>query len=408
MLKGDARLAEVLRRAVWDSIVEPSETLVVPRGSAQWRVPAHRCVAVIDELRARGVRYAAGRDMLAQRLAHQVLLRMEASGDTPDDRVQNAVARSTPVKAFVNAHWPALDAVKLVHRLLTDSDFLATHADGVLTADEQDLLLIRPGKGVRVPRSAGAWKPTLADLVLIDEASDLLNRTPSLGHVIIDEAQDLSAMGLRALGRRASTGSVTVLGDLAQATTAYASTDWATSLSHLGKPDSAITELVAGFRVPRSVISYAARLLPAIAPTLTPPHSVRRSAGDFRIVPGGASALVDAVGAALGREGTVGLIVADAAVPDAAAALTAAGLDFAHLVDEREPDDFRRLEVVPATLAKGLEFDHVVLVEPEAIVAAEPDRVTGLRRLYVCLTRAVSSLAVVHEQPLPGELNADR
>ncbi|MCW3157525.1 HelD family protein [Micropruina sonneratiae] len=405
VLKGDARMATVLHRAVWESIVEPAETLVVPRGSAQWRVPAHRCGAVIDELRGRGVRYSAGRDMLAQRLAHQVLLRMEASGDSPDDRVQNAVARSAPVKAFVNAHWPALDAVKLVHRLLTDADFLARNADGVLDGAEQELLLIRPGRGVRVPRSATAWEPTLADLVLVDEASDLLNRTPSLGHVIIDEAQDLSPMGLRALGRRASTGSITVLGDLAQATTAYATTSWADALGHLGKPASSITELVAGFRVPRSVIAYAARLLPSIAPSLTPPHSVRRSAGDFRIV-SGAAGLVDAVGAALAREGTVGVIVADAAVADAAGALTAAGVPFAHLADERGADEFRRLEVVPATLAKGLEFDHVVLIEPAAIVAAEPDRVTGLRRLYVCLTRAVSSLAIVHGNPLPAELDA--
>ena len=219
--------------------------------------------------------------------AGQVLLRMESAGQTPDDRVQNAVARSRPVKAYVDTHWPAQNAGRLVFRLLGDPGFLAEHADGLLSADEQRVLGLAHGLTGRAkpPRSVQAWKPSLADLVLIDEVADLLNRTPSLGHVIIDEAQDLSAMGLRAVGRRASTGSVTVLGDLAQATTAYATNSWADSLEHLGKSESSITELVAGFRVPRSVIEYAARLLPSIAPSLTPPHSVRRSAGDFSIVP---------------------------------------------------------------------------------------------------------------------------
>ncbi len=408
VLKGDPRLAEVLRRAVWNSIVIPSETLVVPRGSSQWRIPAHRCQAVIEELRGRGVRYSAGREMFAHRLAHQVLLRMESSGETPDDRVQNAVARSRPVKAYVDAHWPAQDAAKLVFRLLGDAGFRAKHADGILSDDEQGTLDLRHGLSgrQRPARSAAAWKPSLADLVLIDEAADLLNRTPSLGHVIIDEAQDLSAMGLRAVGRRASTGSVTVLGDLAQATTAYATTSWADSLEHLGKSDSAITELVAGFRVPRSVIEYAARLLPSIAPTLTPPHSVRRSAGDFRVIPGGADALLAAARIALQQQGTVGLIVADDQVTATIDALDDAGLAFG-VLGEASSDAFdHRLDVVPATLAKGLEFDQVVLAEPATIVAAEPDRSTGLRRLYVCLTRAVSGLQIVHELPLPPELDA--
>lgn len=406
VLKGDPRMAEVLRRAVWDSIAEPTETLVVPRGSALWRIPAHRCAAVIDELRSRGVRYAAGREMLAQRLAHQVLLRMEAAGESPDDRVQNAVARSRPVKGYVDAHWPALDAVKLVFRLVSDPEVLAGHADGVLTADQQRLLLVPRGRGLRTPRSAAAWRPSLADLVLVDEVADLLNRTPSLGHVIVDEAQDLSAMGLRAMGRRASTGSVTVLGDLAQATTAYATTSWDDSLRHLGKPDSTVTELVAGFRVPRSVISYAARLLPFIAPSLTPPHSVRRSAGDFRIVPGGLDTLATAVADALRQAGTVGVIVADDRVTGVIDTLDDAGVEFGVLGESGDEAFEHRLDVVPAGLAKGLEFDQVVLFEPSAIVAAEPDRTTGLRRLYVCLTRAVSGLQVVHADPLPAELAA--
>ena len=131
--------------------------------------------------------------------------------------------------------------------------------------------------------AAARW--SLADVILIDEVADLLQRTPSRGHVIIDEAQDLSPMMLRAVGRRASTGSVTVLGDLAQATTPWATRSWRESLTHLGHPNAAIEELVAGFRVPGAVIDFAARLLPQIAPTLKPPHSVRTAPRRARRTP---------------------------------------------------------------------------------------------------------------------------
>jgi DNA helicase IV len=212
-------------------------------------------------------------------------------------------------------------------------------------------------------------------------------------------------MMLRAVGRRASTGSVTVLGDLAQATTPWATRSWTESLTHLGQPDAVVEELVAGFRVPGAVIDFAARLLPRIAPSLTPPHSVRRSRGelDLRRAAEPAAAVVRAVRTALQAEGTVGVIVPDAEVAALRNALADAGLAFELLGDQAQ--DFEsRVDLVPATLAKGLEFDHVVLLEPAAIVAGEPDRVTGLRRLYVCLTRAVSSLVVVHAEALPDEL----
>ena len=121
--------------------------------------------------------------------------------------------------------------------------------------------------------------------MLIDEATDLLDRTPSLGHVVLDEAQDLSPMMLRVGGTAGSTGSVTILGDLAQATTPWAVGAWDEALGHLGKPDAHLEELTLGFRVPGDVIDYAARLLPTIAPTLTKPTSVRRARGELDIRP---------------------------------------------------------------------------------------------------------------------------
>ena len=105
--------------------------------------------------------------------------------------------------------------------------------------------------------------------------------------------------------------------------------------------------------------------------------------------------LVDAARGMLSREGTIGLIVPDAVVDRIRAGLTVAGLAY-EVLGETPPTFDTRLDLVPATLAKGLEFDHVVLLEPAAIVAGEPDEVTGLRRLYVCLTRAVTSLVIVH------------
>ena len=111
-----------------------------------------------------------------------------------------------------------------------------------------------------------------------------------------------------------------------------------------------------------------------------------------------------AVAAALAVEGSVGVIVADASIPTAAAVLHAARLTHILLGSDHE-DGEHRLHLVPATVAKGLEFDRVVLVEPAAIAAAEPDVRTGLRRLYVVLTRAVTGLTVVHTLPLPGPLN---
>ena len=399
MIKTDPRMAEVIETAIWSRLGEPDEPLVVPRGSRQFRVGAYLIAETVAELRGRGTRYEAAREMLPQRLAHQVLLRMEAGGDSPDDRVQAAVARSRPVKEYAKRLWPAQQARQVIFDLLADPAALAAAAEGILTPEEQRLILWS-----RPPRSVRSARWTAADLALVDEAADRLHRTPSLGHLILDEAQDLSPMQLRAVGRRASTGSVTVLGDLAQATTPWASRDWASALGHLGQPTAAVTELVAGFRVPAAVIDFAARLLPTIAPGLRPPHAVRRSGGLLRIEPTDdpTGRLGGLVAELAELPGTIGVIAADADADAIGAALTAAGIDHRGVGDERDWES--RVDLVPAGLAKGLEFDQVIVIEPAAIVAGEADRPTGLRRLYVTLTRAVSALVVVHRLPLPEQL----
>ena len=105
--------------------------------------------------------------------------------------------------------------------------------------------------------------------------------------------------------------------------------------------------------------------------------------------------------AAVGAPGSVGVIAPDAGIAALSAALTAAGVPHGRLDADHGDDEDRQVELVPASIAKGLEFDRVVVVEPAAIAAAEPDERTGLRRLYVVLTRAVSELTVVHAEPLP-------
>ncbi|MEU4010712.1 HelD family protein [Streptomyces pseudogriseolus] len=397
-VKGDARMAEVLRRALYSHVTMPTEPVVVVRGSRRWRVPAHELEEIVRQLLDRDIRYGAAREALPQRIAHAVLVQMERAGEAPDDRVQDAVARNAAVKAAVKAVWPAVDPAKLVLRLLGDAEFLTEHAEGLL--DDQERKAILWAKPARSVKSA---KWSAADTVLIDEAADLIQRTPSLGHVVLDEAQDLSPMQYRAVGRRCTTGSATVLGDLAQGTTPWATRSWEEALSHLGKPDAVVEELTAGFRVPTDVITYASRLLPHIAPGLTPVASIRENPGFFEVR--GSSGPDDVIAACrelLSREGSVGLIAADPRIPALTEALAAAGLP--HVAPGEETTESTRLTLVPASLAKGLEYDYVLLDEPQAVVDAEPDERTGLRRLYVTLTRAVSGLIITHGAPLPAQL----
>jgi len=398
VVKGDARLAEVLRRALYSHVSMPTEPVMVVRGSRRWRVPAYELEELVRELLDRDIRYGAAREALPQRIAHAVLVQMERAGEAPDDRVQDAVARNSAVKAAVKAVWPAVEPAKLVLRLLSDAEFLAEHAEGILDEDEQKTILwAKPVRGVK----AAKW--SAADAVLIDEATDLIQRTHSLGHVVLDEAQDLSPMQYRAVGRRCTTGSATVLGDLAQGTTPWATRSWDEALAHLGKREGVIEELTAGFRVPTDVITYASRLLPHIAPGLTPVASVRENPGFFEVrTIAGPAEVVSACEELLRHEGSTGLIAADARIPVLTEALAAAGIT--HLAPGEETTRETRLTLVPASLAKGLEYDYVVLDEPQAVVDGEPDERTGLRRLYVALTRAVSGLTVTHTAPLPGQL----
>ena len=399
LVKGDARMAEVLQRALWATVRPPAQPLVVARGARRWRVPAHEIESLAAELRERGVRYGAGRELLGHRIAHVILTQMEAAGETCDDRTHDAVRRTAQVRACVDEVWPKVEARRLVFTLLSSPAELARHASGLLSEAEQQAIMWSPP-----PRGPGSARWSRADLVLIDEAADLIERMPSLAHVVLDEAQDLSPMECRAIGRRCATGSATVLGDIAQGTTPWAATSWPALLAHLGKPDASVRELDVGYRVPRQILDFASRLLPSIAPGLRPAASLREDARSLAVQPVPSGSLGGQVASACSRAlevpGSVAVICADAQVKEVSAALATAGLS-SRVLGAGPVDEESRLTVVPVTLAKGLEFDHVVLTEPARIASGED---YGLRRLYVALTRAVSRLTVLHVEPLPAEL----
>src|SRR5215831_5154741 len=295
-IKGDARMAEVLRRALWAGVAEPAEGLMLARGSRRWRVSREEITGLIEELRERGVRHGAGRDMLGHRIAHVVLTRMEAAGEAPDDRTHDAVRRTREVRAVVDAVWPAVNPVRLVLRLLSDPELLAQAAESLLDDDEQ-----REIQWDSPPRGPGSARWSAADAVLVDEARDLVERIPSLAHVVVDEAQDLSPMECRAVGRRCATGSATVLGDLAQATAPAAGASWPQLLAHLGKPEAGMQVLDTGYRVPRQILDFASMLLPALAPGLAPARSLRQDPGSLTVTPVTPGALPGLLAAACGQ-----------------------------------------------------------------------------------------------------------
>jgi hypothetical protein len=404
VLKGDARMAEVLRRALWGEIAKPADSVQVPLAGRRYRVPVERLKRYVDDVRRRGradddqqlLHYAAGRERLAMLLAEDARRQKEEAGGSPSDAETRRAARSAEVRAFCDEVWPARDAAALLCDLWSDAARLARAARAILTDDEQQLL-----HWPAAPRSVRSAPWTDADAVLVDEVAGLLDRTPGYGHVVVDEAQDLSPMQCRAVARRLAAGSLTVLGDLAQATSPWSASDWRATLAGLGRPDTAVRPLTRGYRVPGEVLDFANRLLPLIAPGLPAAEAVRSEPGSLSLRPVTALGppLVEVVQRLLPDPGSIGIVCADGTVPEVTGLLTAAGIPAAALTDDGE--EAGTVAVVPATLAKGLEFDAVVVVDPATIVAAEP---RGLHRLYVVLTRAVSTLVILHRGDLPAPL----
>ncbi|MDX3133414.1 AAA family ATPase, partial [Streptomyces europaeiscabiei] len=282
-VKHDARMAGVLRRALYAGVAggggsgERFNSLVLSEGSFRWRVSGEELRRIVTDVRAEALPYDIGRERVRARVVRLLQVQAERrSGPRPNAWLYR-ISRSRPVGAYVDAVWPKARPEEVVARLLGDPDALVGAAEGLLDADERKAV-----SWARPPRTWRSARWSAADLVLLDEVAGLLAHPDGYGHVVVDEAQDLSPMECRAIARRAAYGSVTVLGDLAQGTTPWAARDWPRLLAHLGKPDAHVIPLTTGFRVPQAVVGLANGLLGRLGVDVPAARSLRRD-GELRI-----------------------------------------------------------------------------------------------------------------------------
>ena len=364
--KGDAERLADLEAAALAAITPPDDDVSVPIGArvhvfardeiADWLETAKGGISPINERRVR-----------VTALAKRELLRR-----TGDD---GAWSKAGPLKTAINKAWPTQKPVKLVDALL-------------------------PG-----PRGKKrAW--TRADQLLVDEANSLLNGSPfTYGHVVVDEAQDHSAVALRVIGRRSPSTSMTLVGDVAQSTTAAGQERWADVFGHLGPSGSSgtVADLTIGYRVPEPILRVANRLLPLTGVDATESRSVRTAGAPpaWRHVDAGdpgrfAAAVADATAGVKARHRLTG-VVAPAGLHDPIAAVGLVAVDHVHELGPAE------VPVFDAEAVKGLEFDGVVVVNPHDVLHEGGDEPTprGARLLYVAITRAVQSVEFVTDAAPP-------
>ncbi len=381
-LKADVRMGEVVRRAAeLASEGEPQELVVRLEGRFVG-VEADEVGELLAEARAELGLSAAARERfrmnVLRRFYEDYGARLGGQAFRSFEEVEQALRRDGRLNRFLDASWPAPKPEQLVRRLLSSRESLAASAGDLLDADEQALLR----------RSRSGWSD--GDLPLLDEARGVLLGVPArYGHVIVDEAQDLTPMQLRMVARRAA-GAFTLLGDIAQATGPIAYDRWDQLLLHLPSGDAVeVEELRHAYRVPREIMAVALPLLERIAPGVEPPVAYRTGAEPPRVVQVDEplSAAYEEAARLAGEEGLLAVIAPASLRGDGEAALF----------------DETRIAVLTPREAKGMEFDHVIVVEPAAIVeeAAEGQ---GLRELYVALTRPTATLVLVHSRPLPPEL----
>lgn len=386
-LKGDVRLAEVLRSAVHAHVRVPARDLELTLERRRFTVPKGVLARCVELARSRDWSYARGREQLRAELNATVAAELAAHvAPGSHDALDEAVRRSPELQREMQRLWPSLTATRVLARLLSGRRVLARAADGVLDAGEQELLL-------RDARDR--W--TVEDGPLLDELEALIGGVERVyGHVVVDEAQDVSPMALRMLARRAAGGSMTLVGDVAQADRELGPRGWA-ALLEAADLRARVEDLTVSYRVPRDFIALAAGLLAELAPGMRPPRGVHPPDAPLAVVDAGAGGLAQVaervVAEARERSGTVALIA-----PADRADELAQGI--AELGAARGLAEDAGVSVLTAREAKGLEFDHVVVAEPEAI-RAEP---RGASRLYVALTRATRTLGLVHERPLPSVL----
>jgi DNA helicase IV len=410
-IKGDGRMAKVLAKAVRDRERPLRQQLRVPYGVQTLVLPVERTAEIVADARRRFRLHNAGRRFVESQL-FAALAEVSRVPTTPEEVRERA--RLTPaVREALERMWPVLTPAELLHDLFGSRALIDLAAAKHLSDDERAALLRPRSDDVQ----ALEW--THDDVPLLDEARALLgpkgrkrhlngsdpDEIRTYGHIVVDEAQDLSPMQLRMLERRSLNGSMTVVGDIAQATGVWAHRGWDEILEHLPhKRPAERAELSIGYRIPGPTMDLAAKVLAVAEPDLRPPSSVRQAGDPPRILPVEGAELAAMVAAVAVEErdtvdpGSVAIIAPDTLVEDVAAALERAGVEFGRAARNGLES---RVTLVPVSLVKGLELDAAVVVEPAAIV---DEAAQGLRALYVALTRATKRLAIVHSQDLPDPL----
>jgi DNA helicase IV len=407
-VKGDVRMADVLAKAVRDRGRPLKDDLVVPFGVTNLRVRAAETEQIVRAARRRFRRHNAARRFVETEL-FGALTRSARIEVTVDD-VRERTRHLDEVREALERMWPVLTPAQLLHDLFGSRALLRLAGARWLSDDEQGALH-RPRQG---DVAEVTW--SAADAPLLDEARELLGpRTTrsgrgideeirTYGHIVVDEVQDLTPMELRMVARRSLNGSMTVVGDIAQATGPFAPDDWGDVLGML--PDRRpprLVELTIGYRIPEQIMAMATRVLRVAAPRLSAPVSVREGEQPPSVervdgpVGHGVVAALHELQRDL-RDARLGIVVPTSMTVDISGALTAAGVEHGEASRTALEAD---VTIVPIGLAKGLELDGVVLVEPARIVREEAQ---GLRALYVALTRATRRLVVVHAEPLPEAL----
>jgi DNA helicase IV len=376
-LKADPRMAEVVQRAVERSVRPAPEELVLLADGVFVSVREREVRELLDAALAEGVALGPARERFRMALLRRFYERYgELLGPRAlrsFDDLERALRRNGFLSKYLDRVLALPRAEKVVARLLTSPASLAEAADGVLDRDEQRLLLRDR------PRRAGDLRWSQHDLPLLDVARTLVDGPArTYGHVIVDEAQDLSPMQLLMVSRRTVDGSLTMLGDVAQATGPVTYGRWQELEPFLPEDaDVHIEELRHAYRVPAEIMELALPLLDRIAPDVEPPVAYRQGGARPKLV----RVAEDELLAAAAREASSfddGLL----AVIGPRSLVEAEVEEDVFLLTPRE--------------SKGLEFDHVVVVEPALIVEEGGDR--GLRELYVALTRPTKTLVVVHSR----------
>lgn len=386
-LKGDARMAQLIRNALWNRVRIPqSARLPIETARGAFNVDTLPIAAAISRLKSSGSPYGAGRTEVREILADQMSrsARRQVDGPTVDRELDK--------------WWPSVTPPRLVQDLLASRQRLSEAAGDDFTAKDIDRLH-RQSAG-----SLGLERWTDSDVALIDEADWLINGRNSAGylHIVVDEAQDLSAMQLRSLDRRSANGSFTVVGDLAQSTGPWARATWddiSKALARHSTPQE-VVDLRFGYRVPRQIFEIAHPLLELAAPDVVAPTVVREGPKPptIQLVDGEevvAQTLVEAQFHA-GRGRLVGVIAPDDIIERLEKAFNDAE------INHRSPGQGRletAINLLSPAEAKGLEFDATVVVEPQAIIDEGPD---GLRLLYISLTRSTRYMSVVHSVAVPA------